>query len=282
MTLYRGELVIDDSNYKQVLGDGKEVFAGGEKRLLTAIPRPKNAEVSGFSSPFKASGINLIPRSEWPDRIKEMEDRKTRNSDYCDFKAYDQDGLPYCWCFGPTQAAANFRRKMRLPFAQLSAASVGSIASGFSIRGGWEGEALEVLHKRGAATVANWPECQVKRSLDNATTQGEAEHYRALEWTECETFDEFMTMLLLGFPCPVSYNWWSHVVYLADPVMIEAGSFGVRGRNSWSDDWGAKNDLGFGGFFVGREGRYTPSSGFALRQMSAYSGPVPHALATAL
>lgn len=271
MALYRNEIVYDDYNYKALVGDGIKVAAAGEARLLSATPRPLNANTRLYSTPFK-SAFSVIPKSEWSARIKEMEERKRRCSDYCDFRAYDQDGLPYCWCFGPTQAAANFRRKQGHPFVQLSAASVGSIASGFRIRGGWEGEALEVLQARGAASVDKWPENTVKSSLDNADTRAQAENFKVVNSVECNNDNEFMTMLLLGFPCPVSYNWWSHVVYLADPVEIEAGSFGYRLRNSWSDSWGAKNEKGFGGFAVGRMGRYTPSSGFAIRQMTAYSG----------
>lgn len=271
MALYKNEMVYDEYNSKHLIGDGEKVAAAGEYRLLSATPRPKNADTSGYSSPFKRS-FSVIPKSEWSARIKEMEERKRRCSDYCDFKAYDQDGLPYCWCFGPTQAAANFRRKQGHPFIQLSAASVGSIASGFRIRGGWEGEALDVLKSRGAAPVKDWPENSVNRQYDNDTSRKDAENLKVLESIECNSDEEFMTMLLLGFPCPVSYNWWSHVVYLADPVEIESDSFGYRIRNSWSDSYGAKNDLGFGGFLVGRMGHYTPSSGFAIRQMTAYSG----------
>lgn len=272
MTLYRGEVVYDDTNSRSLIGDGQQVHAAGELRYLSANPRPINANTLGYALPFHEAGLSVIPRNEWSARIKEMEAKKTRCSDYCDFKAYDQDGLPYCWCFGPTQAAANFRRKQGLPFRQLSAASVGSIASGFRVRGGWEGEANEVLCQRGATTVDHWPENSVSRQYDTPENRTHAENYKVTEWVDLNSFDEFMTCLMLGFPCPVAYNWWSHVVYLADPVEIEPGSFGVRLRNSWSDSWGAKNDLGFGGFAVGREGRYTPSSGFALRQMTAYSG----------
>lgn len=271
MALYKNEIVYDEYNSKALVGDGVKVAAEGEYRLLSATPRPVNADTSGYARKFK-SAFSVIPRNEWSARIKELEQRKMRCSDYCDFKAYDQDGIPYCWCFGPTQAAANFRRKQGHPFKQLSAASVGSIASGFRVRGGWEGEALEVLQARGATTVDKWPENKVSRQYDTDENRKYAENYKVTEAIDCDSFDEFMTMLLLGLPCPVAYNWWRHVVYLADPVEIESGSYGVRLRNSWSDGWGAKNEKGFGGFAVGREGKYTPSSGFAIRQVTAYSG----------
>lgn len=271
--LYKSEIVYDDSNYRTLIGDGVKVAATGEYRLLSAVPRPVNADTSRYAIPFK-SAFSTIPRNEWSARIKEMEERKSRCSDYCDFKAYDQNGIPYCWCFGPTQAGANFRRIQGLPFRQLSAASVGSIASGFRVRGGWEGEALEVLTDRGATTVDKWPENKVSRQYDTADTKADAENYKVISSIDADGFDEFMTLLLLRIPCPVAYNWWSHVVYLCDPVEIEPGSFGVRLRNSWADGWGAKNHLGFGGFAVGREGRYTPSSGFGLKQMTAYQGVV--------
>lgn len=271
MALYKGEIVYDDSNYRTLIGDGVKVAATGEFRLLSAIPRPVNADTSHYAVPFK-SALSKIPRSEWSARIKEREERKARCSDYCDFKAYDQNGIPYCWTFGPVQAGANLRRMMGLPFKQLSATSVGAIAAGFRIRGGWEGEALEVFQDRGATTVDKWPENKVSRQYDTAENREYATNYKATSAIDANGFDEFMTLLLLGIPCPVAYNWWRHVVYLCDPVEIEPNSFGVRLRNSWSDSWGAKNELGFGGFAVGREGKYTPSSGFGLKQMTVYSG----------
>ncbi|HWB00053.1 MAG TPA: hypothetical protein VG713_16255, partial [Pirellulales bacterium] len=63
------------------------------------------------------------------------------------------------------------------------------------------------------------------------------------------------------------YDWMCHVMCMCDLVEIEANSFGLRPRNSWGD-WGAKNDLGFSGFNVYREGHGTPSSGFMLRQVT--------------
>ena len=269
MTLYRGEVVYDDSNYKSLIGDGQRVAAAGELRLLSAMPRPANADTSGYSRKFGASR-KVYPRSDWSAMIKEREERKARCSDYCDFPAYDQDGIPYCWNFGPVQAMHNKRRMQGLPTpVALSPASVGGPVTGYRARGGWEGEALEYLAQHGATTVDKWPQASISRQYATAEVEADRANYKALEWDECETFDEFASALLDGDPSPVAYNWWRHVVYLCDLVEIEANSFGVRLRNSWHDNWGAKNELGFGGFAVGREGRYTPSSGFALREATS-------------
>lgn len=269
MSLFRNEQVFDDGNSSVLVGDGRTVHAGGEPRILSATPRPADADTSGYASPF-GDHFKVIPRNQWSARIKELEEKKARCSDYCDFPAYDQDGIPYCWNFGPVQAMHNKRRMqgLKTPVA-LSPASVGGPVTGYRSRGGWEGEALEYLASHGATTVDKWPQAAISSKYATAEVEADRANYKATEWYDCDGFDEFATMLLLGFPCPVAYNFWSHVVYLCDLVEIEAGSFGVRFRNSWHDSWGAKNELGFGGFAVGREGKYTPSSGFALREATS-------------
>jgi hypothetical protein len=51
-------------------------------------------------------------------------------------------------------------------------------------------------------------------------------------------------------------------------VEIEANSFGFRIRNNWGE-WEDKNEFGFGGYAIFREGKGTPSGGFAFRQVTA-------------
>jgi hypothetical protein len=57
-------------------------------------------------------------------------------------------------------------------------------------------------------------------------------------------------------------------VMLTDLVEIEAGSFGLLIRNNWGDSYGDKNEYGHGGYAIFREGRGTPSGGFAFRQVT--------------
>ena len=106
-------------------------------------------------------------------------------------------------------------------------------------------------------------------SVSETEVQANRLLHKSLESYECDGFEEFATALLLGYPCTVSYNWWRHVVKLCDLVEIESNSFGFRIRNNWGESYGDKGEHGFGGYAVMREGRGTPSGGFAFRQMTA-------------
>lgn len=267
--LYAGEKVFDDSNYHELIGDGHAVVSGGERRLLARIPKPTHHNSSGYCSAKFSDKFGRIPRSEWSDRLKEQIRLKARVSDYCDFTAFDQDGLPTCWAIGTCQAATIARRIMGLPLKRLSGCSIAvPISGGHS--GGYEGEALEYMAKHGAASTDTWKENDTRRSLNtDAAVVADRQNFKALEFVEMESFDDWATMCLLTFAGTCAYNFWSHVVSIVDLVEIERGSFGLRHRNSWAESYGVKNDLGFGGFNVMREGRGTPSSGWMIRQLTA-------------
>jgi hypothetical protein len=267
--LYANEKVYDETNYRELVGNGEFVEVGGEKRLLARTPPPASANPRDFSTAFADSGIEVIPRSEWPRLIAEQIALKSRVSDYCDFPPWDQDGLPTCWANGPTQAMAIMRRIQGLPFKCLSACSVAvPISGGHS--GGWEGDALKYAAKNGVASTDVWPENNTSKKLinDPAVIADRANHV-ALEWIDCgDDPDVWGTVCLLGMPGAFAYNWMSHVMTMCDLVET-AGGYGFRVRNSWAN-WGAKNDHGFAGFAVYKEGRRgTPNSGFALRQVTA-------------
>lgn len=258
--------IYDDSNYHELTGDGKVVIQNGEQRLLSAVPKPPGHDSRVYSKAL-SDFTPTFARSEWRPRLQEQTAKKRRVSDFQNFDADDQNGKPICWSAGTVHAASTARVIQGLPFVRLSAASVAVPISGGN-SGGYEGDAVRFLTKYGAATVEEWPYHLARDLSDKPEVQESRKHHMALEVYECEGFDQFATALLLGFPCTVSYNWWSHVVSLADLVEIESGSWGVRIRNNWGE-WQDKNDLGFSGYAVFREGKGTPSGGFAFRQVTA-------------
>jgi len=259
--------IIDDSNYKHLVGDGTSIVAGGERRMLSAMPKPPGHDTRKYSALFGDKFSN-IPRTDWPARIKEQREKKERISDWQKFPPHDQDGLPTCWANGPCHAATTCRVVQGLPLVYISACSVAvPISGGHS--GGYEGSALELLTDRGGVSQALWPNNSTDRGLDkNPACEADRKLHHTLESYECESFDDFATAMLLGFAVAVAYNWWSHVISGGDLVEIEPGSFGFMMRNNWGA-WGDKNDAGFMGYVTMREGKGTPSSGFALRQVTA-------------
>jgi len=174
-----------------------------------------------------------------------------------------------CWANGPAQAMTIMRRIQHLPHKQISAASFAvPISGGHS--GGWEGNALKYAAEHGGVSTDLWPNYSCDGSLQNRPEViADRPKHKALKWVDCgSVFERYMAMCLLTRPGAFAYNWMSHVMCMCDGVEIEPGSFGLRVRNSWGE-WGAKNDLGFAGFAVYREGHGTPDSGFHLLQVTA-------------
>jgi len=267
MTLFRGEKIYDDSNFHELIGRDGVIEAGGERRLLSALPRPAGHSAAGYSRPF-SSVYKTFPRSEWSARIEEQARLECRVSDQCDFAPLNQGSFPTCWAEGPVGAMATLRRMMGLPYRQISSMSIAVPISGGN-SGGWEGDAIKFAHQDGAASVDVWPARNNSRKyLNDPAVLADRKRHVALEWLEMETFDDWVTACLLPLPGAFAYNWMSHVMQSSDVVEIESGSFGFRPRNSWGD-WGAKNKYGFAGYAVYREGKGTPSSGFVLNSITS-------------
>lgn len=267
MALFAGEQVIDDSNWRTKIGDGKEIFVDGEMRYFAAQPRTVPFGGHGFAATF-TSKFPRIPRSEWPDRIKEQIRLQARVSDYQDFDPYNQNGTNYCWANGPCQSFTTVRRIQGLPLRIISSASVAAPITRYRNNGGWEADAVEYLLKHGGASVETWPNNAISSRYDNDESRKERESYLALEALDMENFDDYATAALQTIPCPFAYNWMRHVMMTCDLVEIERGSYGLRIRNSHGHE-GAKNKFGFDGYTVYREGRGTPDSGMAIFQVKA-------------
>lgn len=279
MSLYRNELVIDDANFHrfapELIGDGHQVEVNGEVYSLSAKPRDYATDPygSGGATPFEASGLTLIPRSEWSARIKEQIERKARVSDYCKFPALNQARTNFCWYNGVVHASMMSRAIQGLPYIPLSSASGACLVKGYANRGGYGMEACKHMASVGVCRDALWPNAEINRARDTDQTRQDRQNFKLTEWVDADAlggkmFDICATMCLLTIPGAPAYNWWSHLVSLTDLVEIEPGSFGLRIRNSWADSWGAKNDYGFGGFQVLREGKGTPSECQFIRQVT--------------
>jgi len=260
-------LIVDDSNWKDQIGDGRAVYVGGVKYLLSAQPKPKGHDSRAYSALFSAE-VPVIPRSEWSARIKEQAARKRRISDHQRWECDAQVG-PTCWAAGTCQAGSTCRvMQMGMQhYVRFSAMSIAVPISG-GVSGGYEGNAVNYMVKYGVADSKVWGYGSRVPGGSKAEIAASRELNKCLEVYECDGFDQFATALLLGHPCTVSYNWWSHVVMICDLVEIEPGSYGFRIRNNWGEGYGDKGEYGFGGYAVFREGRGTPSGGFAFRQFT--------------
>lgn len=228
------------------------------------------------SPPFKATANplpKLIPRSEWDERIRDLEQSGralSKRRRKAGLKSQDQNGTNYCWANGVISASRLKRMWQNEPNVALSAASVAAMIKKGANQGGWGGEALQYIIDNGMCTTATWPENDRNyRGRDTAESRAERALYKVTEWWELQSrnFDLVMTFLLNEVPVPIGLDWWSHEVCAMDGVILSASvanasyeaakelykhipqeqrdplleraasRYSVRIWNSWTDDW---------------------------------------------
>lgn len=227
----------------------------------------RNFSATPFGSIFQAPAFPrelIIPRSEWSERIKEKESLKANLSDIWfqrGLKALNQARTNYCWCYAVVTAMMVMRAKEGQPVVQLSAAAAAAQIKNFRNIGGWGGEALDWIAEHGVPSLEFYPNATIDRRYVTPEMKANALLHRAAEWWDIRprTFDEKATCMLLGFPVPSGYNWWSHEVCGFDLVEIERGAYGSREMNSWDVTYGDR------GLVVLRESKANGDDMLALR-----------------
>lgn len=210
-----GTLIIDDLNFALHIQDP---VINGEKKLRGLIPRDWIKQPYGslsYASPFPDS--MLIPRDEWDDRIKELEETKTQLTDLCDqagLTVLDQDGTNYCWINAPTHCVEVVRTTAGQQLVRLSPASVGGPIKNYRNVGGWGTEGLEYLVKNGSVPQSMWPPNAISRQYDTAETRAVRAQYKVLEFNDLRprNFDQAASCYLQRIPVALGLNWWSHEV----------------------------------------------------------------------
>jgi len=269
-----GEQVWDQYNVHKLLGyrledcrPGVSIYVEDDHRVLAHVP-PTAAEYAAFvgcATAFEDSGLEYIPDSDLVPRIQEQAERKRRCSDYVDFLAYDQNGLPQCWSDGTVQAADVTRRIQGLPSVRLSASSLAvPINGGHS--GGSEYNAVRMAMQDGIVRQDLWGNNDTHNYSNQPGIKEDRTNHKILGFIDCGSNERKWNACLLNTLCgPFAYNRMSHVMAMMERVIIEAGSLGWRVRNSWKDSWGVKNWRGVGGF---QTFRWCPDSGGCITGMT--------------
>lgn len=236
-----------------------DLFPGDKGTGL--IPRDYDAFPRGYYRGVEAVDIPIIPRSEWSERVKDMEANKSRLSDIRlsgnagqPIPSLDQGQWGYCWAHSTTHAVMLLRAVQNLPYVPLSAFAVAATIKGGRDEGGWGALSLEFAMSRGVPTQAFWPQQDAKLSHGNSACWENAALHKVTEgWADLAvavydrdlSFDQEATCLLSCKPVIKDENWWGHSICGMDLVelnpsldLMDPNRWGVRIWNSWGDSWG--------------------------------------------
>ena len=258
-TLRPDELIIGDDNYKDFcapIGESTILLPDGSHRAFGFAGRQ---HPFGYAFGKIETRVPLIPRSEWKQRILEGEGGWLSSivARY-GMKSKDQDGLGYCWVYGPTRALEIIRVIEGSPFEELSPESVGGPVRNWRNEGGYAEEAFTQLEEFGACHVdyMDAPNSLSPKRWKVGWEANREDHRIEHKWYDINSsFDEVMSCLLAHIPVAAGLNWWGHLICYLDPVIMPNGGFGVRFQNSWGVDWPSK---GANGLATLTEAKATP------------------------
>ena len=259
---------VSDLGAMTVIDDAFDLATMSKTHGRGLLSRDFTAHPHG-SLPFAAKWTRpTIPRSEWAERIKDLEKAKARIPDICDafgLVVKNQSNTNFCWANAPVHCLEIMRIVQGQDHVSLSPASVACKINGFKNEGGWDTEALKYLATHGAVPSSLWPDNAIDRSRDTAAANAERAKYQVTEWDDLEprNFDQLMTSVLQCVPVAIGLSWWGHEVTAVAGVVLDGGRFGMIISNSWGTTW---QDKGRG---VLTESKATPYDAVAPRSVTA-------------
>lgn len=204
------------------------------------IPGERKAHPGGFGGP---ATLDVIPRSEWDDRIAEMDRDKSSLWHIMDMKKFAvkyQNGIPYCWSHGVTRGIEVRVTEQSGKAIRLSATSLGCIIKNFRAQGGWGYDAIKLASERGVCLEEDWPENELNRKYNTDDNWARAADFMVLEWDTLPEydFDMAMTYVLNRMPFGIGLDWWGHLVCGMTPISFGNNKYGLGIDNSWGTSWG--------------------------------------------
>lgn len=193
-----------------------------------------------------------IPRSEWADRIREMEEsqsslvhlREIMGPNGGHIPALDQQSTNFCWAYSSVGSVMMTRAVAGQPYVALSGTSVGAKIKNFRNQGGWGSQSLEFIASEGVCTQSDWPEGMVglRREFDTPMAWQTAKQFRIEKWMDLDPrdIDQLMACLLRRIPVVSDFNWWRHSVLTMRAVSWNGRNLDTDILNSWGDRWGTK------------------------------------------
>jgi hypothetical protein len=230
-----GEILVHDGMSTAELRALCYAYDPGDGRVRGRGHDPSQVVKEMFDAP---SGMPLIPRSEWSQRLKDKIAEKSLNSDVhraAGIEVLDQGQIGYCWAHSTTQAVMVSRALSNQPYVPLSAYAVAATIKKGADEGGWCGLSAQFARDKGIPAQSVWPQGDRNyRSHDKPEVWASAaQHKITEEWTDLAksvydqniTFDQLCSGLMSNLVGPQDENWWSHSICSMD-VVEGASQFG--------------------------------------------------------
>ena len=264
-----------------ILDDGSRIKLGSRE----SVAAPKGNWVKFGDT----ANTRLIPREEWDDRLKEY----SPGPDHAFLPpTRNQEDVGECNAEAGAGAMEFIRAVQGLPYVPLSAADLYARINNGVDQGSLLEDAMRELTQNGIGTVATCGRLWKNGSWKGQASPAERAKYRALEVLVCPTFDHCFSATLMGFALVSGVPWhgnyapgpdgWlprgggevgGHAFLSFKPESRGAGDYGIRGKQSWGDNWcpRTKNT-----FVVPEEGYAGQVGGwYAVRAVSDEGGIVP-------
>lgn len=255
------ELIIDDRNWREQIGDGQVIEFGNETRYLSCLPRQTQYGLCEGAKPI-LEAMPLLPRSEWDARIAYNDANNAWLYNTCirhKIPVGNQNSLNFCWSWGTTHCVMAIRAANNLPFVELAPESLGS-AVGWRNAGNYVDSTLQIVRTQGLCAVSFLDRrYSLTPSRWKAGWEKDCENHRVESWLDMDVpgkvWDAAMTCTLLGYPYAAGFGWWSHLVAGGFKARKNGDRYEIMYRNSWGPSYGED------GWFWMAEGKGTPDIG---------------------
>lgn len=189
------------------------------------IPRDYSKHPTGYQAFAPAfPDSELIPESEWADRLAEMRATKSglldlRQQNLEVLKSLNQNGLGLCWAFSTTKAVMYCRALMNSVGLRLSAWYVAGMIKGWRDEGGWGAASLEFVVKNGVPAESYCPSYSSKYATPD--TAANAALHKVESWWDGSgepglAQRQLVSTLLRGRPAVVDLNVMGHSMCAID------------------------------------------------------------------
>ena len=164
----------------------------------------------------------LIPEDEWKERIAEAREQKTmpiHRFEAANVIGKNQASTNFCWAYGITSTVEDMRMAEGQPYRRLAPATLGWLVN-WQNGGSYLSETIRdgVYNER--TFKADW--------------KVDALRHKPSQWFDTDrSSDRLMvrhcvSLLLIGVPLYIAYNWWSHALMMAGIEWDESQLYNLK------------------------------------------------------